>query len=164
MATLSLSGALLLTSCGGYETEEKVLLTKGLITEVEEVSTDEYKITDEVAIEDTADSKVIARHLSGKIDTFSVQEIRLQQQNEGTHYHSHGMGRVLMGGMMGYYLGRSLSSPLNPGVYSNMNTYNRVSSSTARTITNSAVRTTVRRPSRSSSGFGSGRSTRSFGG
>lgn len=165
IATLSVSGALLLASCsGGYETEEKVLLTKGLVTEIEEVGTDEYKITNETAIDDTSGSKVIAHHLSGKIDTLTMQEVREQQHQGGSTYHSHGMGSVLMHGMMGYYLGRSLSSPINPGVYRDQSTYNRVASSTGRTITNSAVRTTVRRPSSGSSGFGSGRSTRSFGG
>ena len=164
VAICSISGALLLTGCGGYETEEKVLLTKGLVTEVEEVSAGEYKITNETAIDDTSGSQVIAHHLSGKIDTLSMEEVRQQQHQGGSSYHSHGMGSALMYGMMGYYLGRSLSSPVNPGVYRNQSTYNRVANSTGRTITNSAVRTTVRRPSSGSSGFGSGRSTRSFGG
>lgn len=164
VAIFSISGALLLTGCGGYETEEKVLLTKGLVTEVEEVSAGEYKITNETAIDDTSGSQVIAHHLSGKIDTLSMEEVRQQQHQGGSSYHSHGMGNALMYGMMGYYLGRSLSSPVNPGAYRNQSTYNRVANSTGRTITNSAVRTTVRRPSSGSSGFGSGRSTRSFGG
>lgn len=187
-ATLSLSGALLLAGCGGgYETEEKVMLTKGLITEVEEVSQDEYKITNETVVDDTAASKVIARHLSGQIDTFSMQEIRESQQaqtngsgasgswdqetntsgNTTHHYHhypSHGLSNILMGGMMGYYFGRSFSTPPNPGVYRDQGTYNRIASSTGQTLSRTAVRTTVRRPSGGSSGFGSGRSTRSFGG
>jgi len=165
IATLSVSTALLLTGCGSdYETEEKVLLTKGIITEVEEVSANDYKITNETAIEDTAASMVIAHHLSGKIDTFSVDEIRLMQQQGSSGYHSSGMGSILMGGMMGYMLGRSLSSPVNPNSYRNQATYNRVNSTTGSTLNNSAVRTTVRRPSSGSSGFGSGRSTRSSGG
>jgi len=163
-ASVTLSGALLLTACGGYETEEKVVLTKGIVTEVEEVQPNEFKIIDEVAVEDTSDSKVIAHYLGGKIDTIPMQEVRNQQSHTGSHYHSSGMGNILMGGLMGYYLGRSLSSPIMASSYRDQSTYSRVSSNAGAAVTRSAVRTTVRKPSRSSSGYGSGRSTRSYGG
>ncbi len=192
-AVVSLSGVLWLTSCGQeYVTEEKVTLTKGLITEVEEVGPDEYKIINETAIDDTSASQVIAHQLSGKIDTFSMAEVRQAQQGRDTsangastggswdenssgsgtsgtthhyhHYPSHGLSNVLWHTMMGYYIGRAFSAPTSPGFYRDQSTYSRSASTTRQVLNQTAVRTTVRKPVSGSSGFGSGRSTRSFGG
>lgn len=156
-----------LSSCGSdtnYVEEEKVELTKGLITELKEVEENSFKITDERVVDSKEDSRIIAHYLDGTIDTFTVDQVRVVEQNDPNYHRRSGMSGVLMGGLMGYYLGRSLSSPPRASAYADPKTYNRVNSNAGSTLNQTARRTTVRRPSRSSSGHGSGRSTRSSGG
>lgn len=158
-----LSGSMIFTSCSSepqYTTEEKVELTKGLITEVEEVKAGQFKITDETVVPTRDDSRIIALYLDGARDTFTLDEAMLVEANDGRR---RGFSSVLMGGMMGYMMGRSLSSPVNPTAYKNQDTYNRVNKTTGSTLQNTAKRTTVRKPVRSKSGYGS-KSSRSYGG
>ena len=66
---------------------------------------------------------------------------------------------------MGYYLGRRAGVPPSPGVYRDQNTYNRVQNGAGSSMQSTARRTTVSRPAKSSSGYGSSsRSSRSYGG
>ena len=156
-----------LTSCGSetnYVEEEKVELTKGLITELKEVEENSFKIIDERAVDNKEDSRIIAHYLDGTIDTFRIDEVQMVDQNDPNHYRRSGMSSILMGGLMGYYLGRSLSSPTRASAYVDPKTHQRVNSTTGNTLNSTARRTTVRRPTRSSSGYGGSRSTRSSGG
>jgi hypothetical protein len=156
-----------LSSCGGssnYTEEEKVELTKGLITELKEVEQNKFKITDETVVENKEDSRIIATYLDGTIDTFTVDEVKVVESDSPNYYRRSGMSSVLMGGLMGYYMGRSFSSPPRASAYADPKTYNRVNSTAGSTLNSTARRTTVRRPTKSSSGYGSGRSTRSYGG
>ncbi|MCI5080300.1 MAG: hypothetical protein MRY78_01340 [Saprospiraceae bacterium] len=157
------------SACGGnsnYVEEQKVELTKGLITEIQEVDSNEFKITNETVVPNKADSRIIATYLDGTVDTLTVDQVAKTENSSTTrhYYRRSGMSSVLMGGLMGYYMGRSFSSPPRASAYADPQTYNRVTSNAGTTLNNTARRTTVRRPSRSSSGYGSGRSTRSYGG
>ena len=98
--------------------------------------------------------------MDGVRDTFTLDEAMLVEANDGRN---RGFSSVLMGGMMGYMMGRSLSSPVNPNSYKDKSTYNRVNKTTGSTLQNTAKRTTVRKPVKSSSGYGS-KSSRSYGG
>jgi len=162
LAVSSLS--LVFTSCGSseqeYTEETKYELTQGLITEVEEVEKELFKITNETNVPEIADSRIIATYLDGVKDTFTLEEARLVDADNPRR---RSMNGVLMGGMMGYYMGRSLSSPVNRGAYKTPSAYQKATKTTS-TLKQTAKRTTVRRPVNSSKGFGGGKSTRSYGG
>jgi hypothetical protein len=167
--------AITVASCGSNSTEEVEIPTKGLITTVVEVQAESFKIEDEIAIADTAASLIIAKYMSGKIDTFTLAEARLYQQGTGSSMGSGYQTAIFAAagaGMLGYMMGRSMRTPPSPAAYRDQSTYNRVNAGAGSTIRNSTARVT--RPtmggsrsgssSRSGSGFGSGRSSRSFGG
>lgn len=161
-------GTSLLAGCSGGSSETVSLPAQGLITTVTEVNPDQFKIEDETTIPDTAASLIIAKYMSGKIDTFTLEEARLMQQNGSSG------GRSMAGpimtaagaGLLGYMLGRSMSRPPAPSAYTNQQTYNRVNQTAGSSFKNASGRAT--RPSmnssRKSSGFGGGRSSRGFGG
>jgi hypothetical protein len=150
------------------EKTEIVDYTQGLITEVEEVEKDQFKITDENVVATKEDSRIIATYLDGAIDTFTLEEVALVEGEENTDGYSRrsGMSSVLMGGMMGYFMGRSLSSPTSRSSYKNTSAYNKANTTTSSALKSTAKTTTTRtkRPSSGSSGHGSGKSTRSYGG
>ncbi|MEZ5041295.1 MAG: hypothetical protein R2828_15465 [Saprospiraceae bacterium] len=173
---IGVAGTLFLTSCDNvqYAEEEQIELTKGLVSVLEEVEPNNFKIVDEQVVETKAESRVITHYLDGTIDTLMLNDVdpntlaATSEPADSTsrhhYYRRHGMSSVLMGGLMGYYMGRSMSVPPSAASYRDQNTYNRVNSSAGRTLANTASRTTVRRPTSGSSGFGSGKSTRSVGG
>lgn len=176
LVAIGAAGALFFTSCNNvqYVEEEQIELTKGLITTLEEVEPDNFKIIDEQVVDSKADSRVITHYMDGTIDTLMLNDVNpntLSSTAEPTdstdrrhYYRRRSMSGVLMGGLMGYYMGRSTSVPPSASSYRDQNTYNRVNSSTGRTLSNTASRTTVRKPTSGSSGFGGSRSTRSSGG
>lgn len=176
LMAIGAAGALFLSGCDNvqYVEEERVELTKGLITTLEEIEPNNFKIIDEQVIDDKAESRVITQYLDGTVDTLLLNEVdpntlaSTAEPSDSTgrsHYHRRrSMSGVLMGGLMGYYMGRSTSVPPSASSYRDQNTYNRVNSSAGRTLSNTASRTTVRRPSSGSSGYGGSRSTRSSGG
>ncbi len=176
LVAIGTAGALFLSSCNNvqYVEEEKIELTKGLITTLEEIEPDNFKIIDEQVVESKAESRVITHYMDGTIDTLMLNDVdpntlaSTAEPSDSTgrhHYHRRrSMSGVLMGGLMGYYMGRSTSVPPSASSYRDQNTYNRVNSSAGRTLSNTASRTTVRKPSSGSSGYGGSRSTRSSGG
>ncbi|NRB51648.1 MAG: hypothetical protein HRU41_28505 [Saprospiraceae bacterium] len=176
LVAIGAAGALFFTSCDNvqYVEEEKVELTKGLITTLEEVEPDNFKIIDEQVVDSKAQSRVITHYMDGTIDTLMLNDVdpntlaSTAEPSDSTdrhhYYRRRSMSGVLMGGLMGYYMGRSTSVPPSASSYRDQNTYNRVNSSTGRTLSNTASRTTVRKPTSGSSGFGGSRSTRSSGG
>ena len=162
---IMVAGTISLSSCssGGqeYVSETKVELTQGLVTTVEEVEKDLFKIADETVVDKKEDARIIAQYLDGKIDTFTLDEAKLIDASTPG---GSSMRGALLGGVMGYYMGRSLSSPINSSSYKNQSAYQKSQTKTASTLKSTASRTTVRKPVNSSKGYGSGRSTRSYGG
>ena len=159
-------GFAVFTSCGGGGTqyEEVEVPTQGLITTVVEIQPEEYKIEDEQAIPDTAQSLIIAKYLDGGIDTFTLAEVRLLRET-GYNGPRSGVFTAASYGFFGYMIGRSMMGGFRPSAtaYRDPNTYNRVNNTTGNSIRNTSQR--VSRPSRSSrSGYGSSRSSRSYGG
>lgn len=158
-------GLVVLTSCGGSAQYEEVEIpTQGLITTVVEIEPEQYKIEDEVPIPDTAQSLIVAKYLDGGIDTFTLAEVRLMQQNGYTGHRS-GILTAASYGFFGYMIGRSMMGGFRPraSAYTDPNTYNRVNSTTGSSLRSTSQR--VSRPStRGRSGYGSGRSSRSYGG
>jgi hypothetical protein len=156
--------AAIVTSCGSSY-EEVQIPTQGLITTVVEVSPESYKIEDEQPVPDTSQSLIIAKYLDNTIDTFTLAEARLVQQSNYNGARS-GVFTAASYGFFGYMMGRSMSSYRpSASAYSDPNTYNRVNSTTGSTIQNSSTTTRRAKPSSGSkSGYGSGKSSRSYGG
>lgn len=156
-ALLSAGLGFALFSCGS-DTETIQEPTEGLITTVTEVQPESYRIASEVPVDQIEDSRIIVENMDGMRDTFTLEEARLITQvadsTQTRPFRSAGLGYwgFLMLGRMG---GHSVS----PGAYVNNSAYNNASSSAGTRLNNSARTTT-----RSKSGFGSGKSTRSFGG
>lgn len=153
------------TSCGGESTvtEEVVIPTQGLITYVQEMEKDQFKISDEEVIADTAASLIIATYLDATKDTFTLAEARLMESNTSNTRGS-GIARAASFGLMGYYfMGRSRFGGLSRGAYVDQRTYNKVSNGAGSSMKSTAGSRTVSRPS-GKSGYGGGRSTRSVGG
>lgn len=157
-ALLSVGLGISLFSCGS-DTETVEVPTEGLITTVKEVSADNYKIESEIPVDVVADSRIIVEDLAGDRDTFTLDQAKLMSQvadpdsREGRSMRSAGMG--YWGFLM---LGRMGGTP-SSGAYVNSGAHQKATSSAGTRMSSSAKSTT-----RSKSGFGGGKSTRSFGG
>ncbi len=150
-----LAGSLLLMSACGGSSSEEVTMTQGLITDIKEVKTDLFKITDEEVVPNVADSRIRATYMDGTTEEFTLEEAKLVDASDTTSRR----GRIrsaAFGGIMGYYMGRSLSSGTNSGVYANKAAHAKSNIAKSK-VSSSAVRS-------GKSGFGKGRSGRSFGG
>lgn len=164
----SITAGFFISSCESnpqYVNEEKIELTKGLITEVKEVEANKFKITDERVVENKEDSRVIAEYLDGTKDTLTLDEVSMTKTEGGDPRRS-GMSSVVRMGLMGYFFGRNFGVGPSAGAYANQSAYNKSTSGARTTLSNTANRTTIRKPVRSSStrSTRTGRSTRSFGG
>ncbi len=186
------------TSCGssdsGQEWEEVTVQepTKGVVTTIEETEVGKFAITDEQVVASKDDSRVIVKRLDGSSETLTLDQARSlvqPQDTAGTHnsshntgyrHHSSGLGGVLWWGAMGYMMGRSFNSPINPGIYrddrrggssggsggstAGGSAY-RTGSSAASELQRTSVSRTMRQPVSGKSGFfgGSSRSKASGG-
>ncbi|MEM8907384.1 MAG: hypothetical protein AAGD05_06010 [Bacteroidota bacterium] len=149
-------------SCGDnveYVTEEVMTPTQGIVTEVKEMEKDLFKITDEQVVATPADSRIVAEYMDGVRDTFTLEEARLVDAENSTRRSS--MNSVLMGGMIGYMMGKSMSTPVSSAAYANNAAYQKSTAQTNNQLRSTASRKTVRKPK---SGFGSSKSSRSYGG
>lgn len=147
-------------SCGSnveYQDTEVLTPTQGVITQVKEVEAELYKITDEKVVPTVDDSRIIAEYMDGVRDTFTLAEAQLV---DAEHPRRRGMNGVLMGGMMGYMMGKSMSQGTSRAAYANDSAYKK-STTANNSLRSSASRKTVRTPKK---GFGSSRSTKSYGG
>jgi len=147
-------------------TETVEVPTEGLITTVQEVDTNLFKISDEQPAPTVEDSRIIANYMSGTSDTFTLDEAKLvdaSNQNGGSSYRGSGIIRAASYGFFGYMLGRSMSSRPPANAYTDPKTHSRVSNNAGARVASSAR--TVTRPAKGKSGYGnSSRSTRSYGG
>lgn len=157
-ALLSVGLGLSLFSCGN-NTETIQVPTEGLITTVKEVSTDNFKIESEEPVANIADSRVIVEDLAGDRDTFTLDEAKMMAQvadpdsREGRPFRSAGMG------YFGFLMLSRMGSTPSAGAYVNSGAHQSATSNAGTRMKSSARSTT-----RSKSGFGGGKSTRSFGG
>ena len=151
-------GGIAISSCGGSSNDGGQLTpTQGVITYMEETDTNKFQITDEVIVDRKSQSKIITTNLDGTIDTMSVGAA-LRADTTTTRGRSY--RRTYYGGMFGYIVGRNMGSPLNRSSYSNSSAYGR-SNTRSSGLKSTSFRPSVSKPT---SGFGSGKSFRSFGG
>lgn len=143
--------------------EEVSVPTEGLITTVLEVDTNLFKISDEQAVPTVEDSRIIANYMDSTSDTFTLEEAKLvDAEGENSGHRRNGIVRAATYGFFGYMMGRSMARRPSAGAYTDPKTANRVSSTSGSRVTSSAR--TVSRPVKGTSGYGSNRSTRSYGG
>ncbi len=167
---IAVAGIMGLASCSSGGSQEYVeetqvqAYTQGVITSVEETEKDLFKITDETVVPQKEDSRIIANYMDGAIDTFTLDEVQLvnAEDSTGTRRRS-GVRSAITGGLLGYYLGRSFSSPTNRSSYKSADAYNKSQTSNSK-LRSTAKTTTVRKPASGSSGYGGSKSTRSYGG
>ena len=150
-----------LFNCGSSsETETIEVPTQGLITTVAEVSKDDFKIEDESPVANVDDSRIIAKYMSGQADTFTLDEAKLIQTTAPDTSRRH---RSVRAGGMGFWFflmaGRMGGHTPNSSAYVNQNAYNRANSTAG-----TAMKNTARSTSRAKKGYGSGKSSRSYGG
>lgn len=163
-AGLVFGTALLMTgfiSCGDnveYTSEEVMTPNNGIVTEVKETQQDLFKITNEEIVATPEDSRIIAEYMDGVRDTFTLQEAQLV---DAENPRRRGVSGVLMGGMMGYMMGKSMSQPVNRAAYANDGAYNKSNTTNSSKLKSTATKRTVKTPKK---GFGSSKSSRSYGG
>jgi len=134
--------------------------TQGIIVELQETEKDLFKITNEELLPNRVDSKIIANYMDNTSDTFSIDEVKLMEANDPRRSL---IRTAAMAGMFGYVMGRPMSSGVSRGAYANQGAYDKSNNQGRSQMRSSAKKSTVRR-STGSSGYGSGKSTRSYGG
>lgn len=162
--------ALTLHSCGGdgspriKDAKEKTIKesTKGVITEVEEIEPgDDYKIIDEKIIDEKEKSIAIVHRLDGNIDTLSLRKLKTDSEYSSRHS---GLRGVLAYSLAASYFNRNLANTTpNSSYYKDATAYNK-STGLKSNLTSTAASRRVQIPGKSSSGYGSGKSFRSYGG
>jgi len=145
------------------EYEEVEIPSQGIATILQEVEPEAFKIEDELTLASTEDSYIVAKYLDATIDTFTLEEVRLMAANEGTSPRNRSMMRAASYGFFGYMMGRSMSSPVRSSAYMDQKTYDRVNKNTGNKMRSTATRTKRAKPG-GKSGYGSGKSSRSYGG
>ncbi len=168
LVSLAIGSTILFTGCGDnveYVEEEEIQeFTQGVITTVDEVETDRFKIADETVVPKKEDSRIIANYLDGTADTLTLDEARLVDADDPQHRRRSSMSGVLMAGFIGYHMGRSPKVPPSASAYKNKSTFDKVKNTTGKSMASTAKKTTVKRPKTGKSGYGSGKSSRSSGG
>jgi hypothetical protein len=178
LAVALLNGGMMLQSCGGSskdDQEQKETSYKGrpVKTYITEVKPNEFKITDEIAVNSASEAGAIVRYFDGRRDTLTVAQAQNLVKTDSTtrdyynnpnHYHSHhhrsSLSNALLWGGMGYMLGRNNSPQYynesrerqySSGVYANSSVYAR--SSSIHDGYHSHRKSVASRPSSSRSGF-----------
>lgn len=146
-----LSLTVLFTGCGDGSSEP----TEGVITTVEEVSPDEYKIASEEVVPNPVDSRIVINKLDGSSESYTLEEAKQIQQTEPESSRAYSPFRSAMLGYWGFLMLNRIGSRPPASAYTSNRAYQQ-----ATTSTGSRLSTT----SRARSGFGGGKSTRSFGG
>jgi hypothetical protein len=145
-------------------TEEVAIPTQGLITVDQEMEKDKFKISDEVTIPDTSESLIVANYLDSTSDTFTLSEARLVEAGGGSSV-ARSVVRAASYGLFGYMIGRSMMSHRpNPNAYTDPKTHQKVTQNAGAKMNQTAARSTRTRPTSGKSGYGGGKSTRSYGG
>jgi hypothetical protein len=142
---------------GESDTETVEVPTEGTITTVKEVAADDWKIEDETPVTNPEDSRIVAQRMDGTVDTFTLEQARLEETAGHTGANG-GIMRAAGFGLMGYMLGRSMMTPPAASAYTNSGAHARSTASATR------MRSTASSVTRPRTGFGGGRSTRSVGG
>lgn len=151
-------------ACGNpsteYTSDDSLPDNMGIVTEVKEMKEDVFRITEETVVPLKTDSRIIAEYMNGTRDTFTLQEAQL---TDAENPKRNRMSGILMGGMMGYMMGRSPSTPINRASYASDDAF-RKSSSSNQVVRAAATQHRAKTTGKGKSGYGAKKSTRSYGG
>ncbi len=148
------------SSSSDYVEETLEEPTQGIIVELQETKKDLFKITNEEIIAQRDQSQIIATFLDGTIDTFSIDEVKLSEANDPKRSL---LRTAAYAGMFGYMMGRPMKSGVARSAYASDAAHQK-STSSRNTLRSTARKTTVRKPTSASKGYGSGKSSKSYGG
>jgi hypothetical protein len=161
---IAVSATLAAPGCGsednGSDWEEVTVQepTQGVITTVEETEPGKFTVAGEEVAPNKDASRVIVRHLDGKIDTLTLaqakgmvgtQDTARQTQVTQRHHGGFGLGHILWWSAMGHMMGRGFGSSGQSYVYRDANTMGR----TANELRRTSVSRTVKVPASGRSGF-----------
>lgn len=148
-------------------------VNQGVVTELREVAPGEWRIADERVVGDSTASRVIAAGLDGTTDTFALDEIgdagalaAADSTDQRRYRRRATFLPILFYGFFGSRFGRRYGyagAGPRPGAYVNAGAYDRVRSTAGQQLRTARPGGSAR-PTTSRTGYGSGRSTRSFGG
>lgn len=135
--------------------------TKGIETEVNEIEPgDVFKITDERILDSKEASRAIVHNLDNTVDTLSMASMK----TESSDPRRSALRSTLMGGLaIAYFTNRAGAVAPRSSSYANTSAYNKSNGLTSN-LKSSATPKKVSIPGKSSRGYGSGKSFRSFGG
>lgn len=133
--------------------------TQGIIAKINEVEENLFRITDEDIIDKREDSQIIATFLDSSVDTFSLEEITLTEANNPQRSM---LRSVAMMGMIGYMAGRPMGSGVTRSAYANDKAFNKSNTTGRNQLRSTASRKIVKSPAKK--GYGTSKSTRSYGG
>jgi hypothetical protein len=99
--------------------------TKGVVTTLEESSGGEFTIVNERVVQSKDSSRVIIKHLDGKVDTLTLTQAKGLVQPQDTvirntvvtQHRGGGLGHVLWWSSMGYMIGRNFGTPPPQYIY-----------------------------------------------
>ncbi|CAH1001287.1 hypothetical protein LEM8419_02188 [Neolewinella maritima] len=148
-----LTATLAFTRCDAGEDYSEP--TQGVVTTVEEVAPDDYKIASEEPVGTPADSRIIVNNLDGTSQSYTLAEARTIEQTQPDSSRVRRPFRSAMLGYWGFMMLNRMGNRPSAAAYTNNAAYQRSTSSTG---------SSLNRTSRARSGFGSGKSIRSFGG
>jgi len=155
---LPLSLTVSLSSCE-TATDEGSAPTEGVITTVEEVSPNEYKIASEEVVPTPADSRIVINNMDGSSESYTLDEAKMieqQMQSDSTgNSRAYSPFRSAMMGYFGFMMLNRMGSRPSAGAYTNSQAHQRATNNAGSRLNST---------SRARGGFGRGRSTRSFGG
>lgn len=134
--------------------------TQGIMVELQEMEKDMFKITDEEILERREDSQIIANYMDNTSDTFGIEEVKLMSQNDPRRSF---IRTAAYAGLFGYMMGRPMSSGVSRAAYASDNSFNKSNTTGQSQLKSTARKTTVRKPT-TSKRYGSGKSTKSYGG
>lgn len=128
VAVAAMLGAQASCGDGGSDWEQVTVYetTKGVVTTLEETEAGKFIIAEEAVVNSKDSSRVIIKHLDGKVETLTLEQARGLVQNQDTvattttvvqGHRGGGLGSVLWWGSMGYMMGRSFNSPIRANYY-----------------------------------------------
>lgn len=154
-----------LMSCGGSGSKDYVETvveepTQGVIVDLKENEPNIFRILDEEVIDRREDSRIYVTFLDGLRDTFTLDEVTLTEYNDPKRS---AIRSIAMGGMFGYMMG-GMGRGLNRSAYASESAYKKSSTAGTSKLRSTAKRKVTKTPKAKSSGYGSRKSSRSYGG
>ncbi len=145
---------------------QKSTPTTGLATIVKETEPNVFKIEDEKELAKADESIIIAKYLDNTVDTFTLAQAKLISSDANADGRSKQVVNSAGGGFFWFFMFPSMGRSHVPraGSYVNQNAYNKANNTAGARVRQAQARSTRSKPSSSKSGYGSSKSSKSYGG